>query len=153
MKKIFFILISLFQASAVAEPSNQAFLYSAVSIGDIEKIQSSIENGVDINLKNKEKETLLHFAITYRQWEIARLLIENGADINAKTAAKETPLHFVSKGEEENLETAQLLIDKGADVNAKNREENTPLNLAIKWGNAERAHLFIENGRGYKYKK
>ena len=43
-----------------------------------------IENGADVNAKNKSDSTSLMYALEGGHTNTARLLIENGADVNAK---------------------------------------------------------------------
>ena len=94
-----------------------------------------IENGADVNAKNKSGYTPLHFA---KKSELAKLLIENGADVNAGKGTVGVPLYDTY-----NIKTAKLLIENGADVNAKSRYGNTPLSNARA---VEVAKILIENG-------
>lgn len=83
-----------------------------------------IVKGADVNAKDMDGSTPLHFA--YRNKDVAKLLIANGSDVNAKNNKGMTPLHYLY----ENKEIVELLIAKGADVNAKDNEGKTALDYA-----------------------
>lgn len=50
-----------------------------------------IENGAEINIKDNDGNTPLHYAAKRGFMGIIRLLVENGADINAKNNDGQTP--------------------------------------------------------------
>ena len=122
----------------------------AVYDGEIETVKKAIAAGVDVNIRNKNKDTPLHVAasggaiLDYPVKEIVELLIANGADVNAKDKSLETSLHFAAINGIK--ETAELLITKGADVNAKRADGSTPLHSASGEGYKEIAELLIEKG-------
>ena len=59
-------------------------LHRAVVKGNIEIVRLLLANGVDINLraKNKDKAPALSWAVVFLQKKMVSLLIESGADIN-----------------------------------------------------------------------
>ena len=122
----------------------------AVYDGEIETVKKAIAAGVDVNIRNKNRDTPLHVAasggaiLDYPVKEIVELLIANGADVNAKDKSLETSLHFAAINGIK--ETAELLITKGADVNAKRADGSTPLHSASGEGYKEIAELLIEKG-------
>ncbi len=60
-----------------------------------ETIEILIKNGADVNIKNKEGYTPLHYASENKKSNEAIILIENGADVNAKTSKGKSPLFMV----------------------------------------------------------
>ncbi len=101
-----------------------------------EMVQLLIKNGADVNARNVFGDTPLH---TKTSPEIVRLLIKNGADVNARNKVGATPLNYLSK----ELEKAELLIDNGADVNARDENDNTPLHRT---NTSKIARYFIAKG-------
>ena len=96
----------------------------------------------DVNWKDQNGKTLLHYAAWKGHKEIAELLIANGADVNAKDDKGGTSLHVAAL--EGHKEVAELLIAKGADMNAKIEDGDTPLDLAK--GHPETADLLRKHG-------
>ncbi len=96
----------------------------------------------DVNWKDQNGKTLLHYAAWKGHKESAELLIANGADVNAKDDKGGTPLHVAAW--EGHTEVAELFIAKGADMNAKMEDGDTPLDLAK--GHTETADLLRKHG-------
>ena len=106
-------------------------LMDAAYDGNIEAVKQHIAAGADVNAKDENGVTPLHWTETE---EIAELLIAKGADVNAKDDwSGSTPLHRAATFGYK--EIAELLIAKGADVNARTGSGETPLDLAIKYKN------------------
>ena len=103
-------------------------IHEAAETGNIDVVKQHLAAGTDVNAKDEDGYTPLHFAVANDDKELAELLIAAGADMNAKTDMfEETPLHVaVVLG---NKEIVELLIAKGADVNSMNENGQTPLDL------------------------
>ena len=67
---------------------------------------------VDVNLKNNEGNTPLHWAAGQGELEIVKILISNGADINAKGKSNWTPLRWAEAMG--NTDIAEILRLAGA---------------------------------------
>ena len=117
-------------------------IFDAVKHGDLQKMCDLIENGADIEEKDIDQRTLLHYACFWGKIEIVRYLVENGADIESKDIDQATPLyHACSVG---NLPIVQYLIEKGANIEAKTQKESTPLHIACSVGNLQVVQYLIE---------
>ena len=117
-------------------------IHDAVRTGNIEAVKQHIAAGTDVNAKDQNGKTPLHYAAWKGHKEIAELLIANGADVNAKDDKGGTPLHVAAW--EGHTEVAELFIAKGADMNAKMEDGDTPLDLAK--GHPEIADLLRKHG-------
>jgi ankyrin repeat protein len=93
-------------------------MHKAAGRGHKEIVELLIDEGADVNAKDKRGTTPLHEAAGRgHNKDVAELLIAKGADVNAKDDNGWTPLHHaVPDGHKE---IAELLIAKGGDVNAK----------------------------------
>jgi ankyrin repeat protein len=130
-------------------------LIKAVMEGKKSEVERHLDNGADINCRDKGRWIDLHLGsdLYQRSWqsgertplywasekgytEIVKLLIERGADVNACDEFGETPLHRASYNGY--LEIASILIKEKANIHAKcvkadvsgNIFKNTPLNYA-----------------------
>lgn len=82
-------------ANAVTVDSQKNALYYAIEIPNIEIIKLLIMHGADLNKKDREGDTPLHYIgwmDTADVREFAELLIENGADVDAQNMDGITPL-------------------------------------------------------------
>ena len=130
MKHLLLTTIAALLLVGCGESPNE-LLHQAVIDGNIEAVKQHIAAGADVNAKDENGVTPLHWTETE---EIAELLIAKGADVNAKDDwSGSTPLHRAATFGYK--EIAELLIAKGADVNARTGSGETPLDLAIKYKN------------------
>jgi len=135
-------LVELLAAKGAAPES---IIHLAARAGDLAKVKSFIEDGTNVNARDKGGETPLFSAVLADNSDVAKFLITKGADVNAKDGGGVTPLNFVirSRGKKDMVE---LLISKGADVNAKNERGVTPLHSALVRGQKDVAELLIVKG-------
>ena len=100
--------------------ADKALRFAAKSSGNIEAAKQAIDDGADVNAKDKRGRTPLLFAAIGGHKEIAEILIAKGADVSPKSPeykAGITPLHEAAfHGHKEIVE---LLIAKGEDVRVK----------------------------------
>ena len=135
------ILITTIAAVLLVGCGPSVDIWEATEMGDIATVKQHLAAGTDVNAKDEDSWTPLHFAAASGHKEIAELLIDKGADVNAKEVDGETSLHYA-----DTKEIAVLLIAEGADVNAKNDAGFTPLHHAAVFGRKEIAELLIAEG-------
>lgn len=91
-----------------------------------------IANGLEINTKIWEGDTILHIAVRYFSsfyGRIFKYFISKGANVNAKNDTGYTPLHVAA--EKNKHWAAKILLGGGADVNTKSNSNSTPFSIAI----------------------
>ena len=120
--------------------SDSTPLHHAAGFGDIETIKLLLDNGADVNTKNRLDGTPLHWAV--RSDEKMRLLLKRGADINSKTQNGSTPLYLASRRRDSHS-VLLLLLDKGADPNIATMNGRTPLMAAARDGDVAAMKLLL----------
>lgn len=101
-------------------------LHQPVENGDTDRVRELIENGADVNGKDRAGNTPLHCACEGKNTEIVQLLLEAGADVNGDNAGNDTtPLHRACSYRR--VQAVKLLLEHGADPYARTVSGDTPL--------------------------
>jgi ankyrin repeat protein len=128
-----------------------------VKKNDIAKIKTRLENGFDINTKDKDGNTALMLAVKYDHFELFEILLNkvfnykktliNTSKINDKNNNGETVLVIACElGRTEFVK--ELLESKKIDVNVKDKHTvGTPLIIACLNGYVDIAKLLINDDR------
>lgn len=122
--------------------SGRSELHYASNEGDFDKVKSLIENGADVNLKDKEGWTPLHFAAQSQNASIALLLIEAGAEIDVCNLHGNTPLSDAVFNYTTDGSVIELLRKHGANPYKSNNYGQTPVGLARLIANYDVAKFF-----------
>ena len=91
-------------------------------------VEFLLNKGAEVNARNDDGATALHWACYKGYLESARLLLDHGAALEAKDEDNETPLHWASCNNK--LDVVKELVQQGADIFAKSEDDKTPLDLA-----------------------
>ncbi|PWW72552.1 ankyrin [Tuber magnatum] len=103
-------------------------------------VNQLLDMGVDLDSKNEDGQTALHWAVIASDMKSAL------QTLNAPGTRKRP------KNRKVNVGTIKLLIDRGAKVNERNGVEQTPLHWAVVRGDLEAIELLLENGADLKAK-
>ena len=118
-----------------AEPTVHSLAY----MNKLESLENAIEEGIDVNARDKFGQTALHLAALAGREKVIKFLIESGADIDdAEGIMKLTPLEMASLAGHQDV--AQVLINNGADVN-----QGQPLRYAVNNGHHNMVKFLLEN--------
>jgi ankyrin repeat protein len=109
-------------------------------------VKAQLDAGVDVNAKDHNGMTALHFAADHDQAAVAGLLISRGADLEARSNGGHTPLTAAVQSLTGGRGVAEVLLDHGADVGGGAPPGRQPLDLALVRGDADMADLLRRHG-------
>jgi len=125
-------------------------LHHAIETGHDHIAKYLIVQGADLDLKDENNDSLLHYAAFMGSLEIADMLLKKGVtSINEGDKENMTPLHLSC--ERGHPEIVKLLLDHGADIEAKDGMGRTPLAFTAGSRNMEVVHILVERGADINY--
>lgn len=83
-----------------------------------------LKKGADVNVKNGNGLTPLHFAASMGRVNLCKLFLKYGADINAKDDYGWTPMHDAAF--DNHFHVCEFLMKHGANANEMNNNSKTP---------------------------
>jgi len=99
----------------------------------------------DVEVMDKSKKGLLHYACKGQSRAIVEKLLELGVNAEEPSATSKTPLHFAASTG--TYEQVQLLIDHGCYVDPITEVDYaSPLTLAVKFGKIRSARILLDAG-------
>lgn len=136
--------ISLIFISSSFAYGHAPSLVEAAEQGDITAVKQALDQGADIEQRDKRMRTPLMAATNANQIEVARLLIDRGADVNARDSIEDSPyLYAGARGLQEIL---VMTLKHGADLKSLNRYGGTALIPASERGHVETVQTLIDAG-------
>ena len=136
-------LILLLSATAHAQDADLR-LVNAVRHGDGEAVRALVREPVDVNARQPDGATALHWAAYLDDIDTADLLIGAGARPDAANDLGATPLYLAC--ENGNAALVQRLLAAGAQPNATLPSGETALMTAARTGNAGAASALLAHG-------
>ena len=142
----------LAKGAKVNECSQQIYpIHTAALNGFADIVSILIENGANIESKDKGDFVPLHFAAREGRYQVVKLLLEKGAQVDSKTRWDQTPLQLAIEKRHHN--ESILLIQYGANINIRCNDigenyvskERTILHFAAKDGDFELVKYLIEH--------
>ena len=125
-------------------PAQDADLAAMIRAGDRDAALAAIAAGADVNAKQGDGSTPLHWAVYKVDHELTRALVKAGADPDVRSQLGALPL-----AEAANLADAELvsiLLKARADPNLANQDGQTPLMLAARTGSVPVGQLLLKAG-------
>ncbi|CEJ87492.1 hypothetical protein VHEMI04432 [[Torrubiella] hemipterigena] len=136
------LLLSIVTQSQSDNLQQNKALILAAEAGSPVAVQILLEEGADVDYKDTEGSTALHWAVAEGHVETSRVLLSNGADPSSEDNYNNTPMHWTVA----NCSISRLLADYGADVNAKNNVGQSTLLWSALAGRMDVVEILIELG-------
>ena len=124
------------------DSGGRTLLMEAVIKRDHELINILINNGADVNIRDKRNWTALHFAAQEYDLLSTQKLVQGGANVDAQDDYGNSVISravFNSRGRGDVI---QVLLNHGADVNIKNNSGISALDLAKRISNYDIVQFF-----------
>uniref|UniRef100_A0A8D0HSE5 Acyl-CoA-binding domain-containing protein 6 n=1 Tax=Sphenodon punctatus TaxID=8508 RepID=A0A8D0HSE5_SPHPU len=117
------VVSSLYQEETIREEDKNIFDYCREN--NIDHVTKAIRaKKMDVNMRDEEGRTLLHWACDRGHKELASILLQNTANINSQDDEGQTALHYASACEF--LDIVELLLKSGADPTLRDQEGCLP---------------------------
>ncbi|KAJ8306641.1 hypothetical protein KUTeg_017186 [Tegillarca granosa] len=119
-------------------------IHIAASKRHLRFVQKLIENGVDVNSRDSDQRTALHWVAIYGFANIAEYLLSVGGCVNIAQVDGFTPLHAASCLGHDEL--CKLLISNNVDLNRTDRDGWTTLHTAVCHGHINVVKALLDAG-------
>jgi uncharacterized protein len=136
--------LALCSAVSLAAAGADTRLIKAAKDGNPVVVRALIQQHADVNSREIDGTTALHWAVRSDDRESVQLLIRAGAQVNAGNRYGVTPLSLAATNG--NPEVVKLLLESGADPNAASPEGETALMTAATAGNPASVVALLDHG-------
>jgi uncharacterized protein len=113
-------------------------------VGDTAAVRALLAQHADVNARQADGATALHWAVYRDDSALAKVLIEAGANVHAASRDGVTPLSLAATVG--NSEIIAILVGAGADPNEKLPFGKTALMLAARNGNPAAVTVLLDHG-------
>ncbi|AQK47323.1 Acyl-CoA-binding domain-containing protein 4 [Zea mays] len=121
------VFSSLMYEEDEGNDSELADIHVLAREGATEDIVKFLAAGVEVNMRDTEGRTPLHWAVDRGHLSAVEVLAKANADLNAKDNEGQTALHYAAVCEREDI--AELLVKHHADLQIKDEDGNTAQDL------------------------
>lgn len=138
------IVILAIAAGAIAVPATAGPLTDAVKRRDPDEVRALLADKVDVNAREGDGSTALHWAVDAADPELVGLLIAAGARTDVANDLGVTPLHLASANASAAI--AETLLEAHAPPDAATTAGVTPLMEAARVGEAALVRALLARG-------
>ena len=119
-------------------------LIEAVRSGSIDRVRAVVNSGADVNARQPDGATVLHWAAHKDDHQTVELLVRAGADVNVANDLGATPLWLASLNGSPTV--VEHLLRAGARANVALASGETPLMAAARSGSVKTVELLLDHG-------
>ncbi len=111
--------------SIIKELENK--LFNAVSNNNINEVKRLTNQGVDIDILNSDRKTLLHIAVQVGDLELVQFIVEKIKNPDMQDRNGKTAMHIAAVNNRTDI--VICLVEEGANHTIKDADNKSPLNL------------------------
>jgi ankyrin repeat protein len=140
-------ILALCSAALVGAATPEPPIIVAAKVGDVSAVRAIVQGKSDVNVREPDGTTALHWAARVGSVPIVDVLLAGGADVNATNRYGLTPLAVATKSGQTGV--MQKLLKAGADVSRSNAglpEGQTLLMHAAQIGDVSAVKLLLAAG-------
>ena len=112
---------------------------------NLECMRTLINHGANVNGRDNNQSTALHYAATYNNIDGINLLLDNGAEIDPVNSYNETPLMLTCRYNDD-INSTRVLLERGANLTIPDSDGDTCLHCATTNLNIDMIKLLFEYG-------
>jgi ankyrin repeat protein len=103
-----------------------------------------IKRNINLNHKDDDGKTSLHYCAAHGNYDVAKLILENGGDINICDNYGNNPLWVAVFNARGVYNLVRLFIVFKANINSKNNADKSPLDFAKQIEDEELMNILIQ---------
>ncbi|KAK9730918.1 Ankyrin repeats (3 copies) [Popillia japonica] len=120
-------------------------IVKATQYGAFARVKELVDAGYNVNQRDSETVTLLHWAAINNRKDIMRFFIDKGAEVDAVGGElNATPLHWATR--QGHLDAVVILMNAGADPTLRDAEGCSCIHLAAQFGHTALVAYFVARG-------
>ncbi|XP_071572549.1 uncharacterized protein [Temnothorax nylanderi] len=124
--------------------TNQERMFAALEEENLESLKDCLKKGADINARNVNLWTTLHFAVKGPSLEVTKFILDQNLSVNVKDINGRTPLHVAAAHGRKNI-VEFLIKEAGLDVDELDTNGKTPLHVATQNGHKGTVEVLLKN--------
>ncbi|XP_071636453.1 uncharacterized protein [Temnothorax longispinosus] len=124
--------------------TNQEKMFAALEEGNIESLKDCLKKGADINAKNVNSWTTLHFAAKGPSLEVIKFILDQNLSVNVKDINGRSPLHVAAAHGRKNI-VEFFIKETGLYVDELDKIGKTPLHVAAQNGHKNTVEILLKN--------
>ncbi|XP_012152151.1 uncharacterized protein LOC105664036 [Megachile rotundata] len=122
----------------------QKRMFDALEAGSLEDLKDCLKQGADLNARDFNLWTALHFAAKGPSLEVIKFILDHNLSVNVKNSDSQSPLHIAAAYDRRDI--VRFFV-KNTDLYIDNKDSNgkTPLHIAAQDGNTDIVDILLKN--------